>query len=554
MNRFLLKAGTSSGQKPQWSRILSLAAVVGCASSLFAQSGTSLRYNFKYKCGGETVEVSHCRHDSDMPGYPRTIPERDYCLVYYPDRPLRGGFTVQSAELLGDVIKKLQACGALPKPAGESASSSPTPPTAPSALSANDYLKQGESYLKAQQFTQAIDPLKRAIALAPSFTAFNDLGIAYFSLKQFGDAASAFRQAAQLNPQDPVSRLNLGNVYRNLKQYDKAVAAVSESLKLKPSAITSDFLGVIYDEWQHNPEAIAAYRKAIELDPRLANAYSNLGKLYLRMNKKDDALAIYRTLQGIDQDQANQLYLAITDVETSQKKPSAEERAEAYKNLDMATLQAKANQGDDAAMKRLSDAYYEKRDSTNGLKWLIQGAQHGDPGLQTDLGLAYEKGAGGAVKNLAEARKWYQKAGEQGLDTAQLDLCQSYASQFNLDQGVLSGAGKDDPQSAITPVQGYKSDVDEAFRWCERGANQGLYLAQWYIGVLNARGSATHPPNYADAYFWLTNGGLKAGAIFRQKVGKHLTDAQRTELEQRAANFHPSPMQLLHDELTQPGK
>jgi hypothetical protein len=45
------------------------------------------------------------------------------------------------------------------------------------------------------------------------------------------------------------------------------------------------------------------------------------------------------------------------------------------------------------------------------------------------------------------------------------------------------------------------------------------------------------------------NGGLQAGAVFKQKPGRHLSDAQRAEVEKRAANFHPSPFELFHEQM-----
>ena len=76
-----------------------------------------------------------------------------------------------------------------------------------------------------------------------------------------------------------------------------------------------------------------------------------------------------------------------------------------------------------------------------------------------------------------------------------------------------------------------------------------MYRAAWFAGVLNAKGSADRAPNYEDAYFWLTSGGLQAGAVFREKVGTHLTAAKREELEKLAAGFHPDPMTLLHERM-----
>jgi len=77
------------------------------------QTEQTLRYNFPYTCNGERIVVNRCRKDSDQPGFPPTQPKQDYCVVLYPDRPKQEGFTVQTTELRGDLITKLQACGAL---------------------------------------------------------------------------------------------------------------------------------------------------------------------------------------------------------------------------------------------------------------------------------------------------------------------------------------------------------------------------------------------------------------------------------------------------------
>jgi tetratricopeptide (TPR) repeat protein len=512
----------------------------------FAQSSPTLRYNVKYRCGGETIVVGHCRHDSDMAGFPPTTPPQDFCAVYYPDRPTRNGFEVEKVELRGNIIGKLESCGALPKSAN-----TPTPQSPPSpSMTAEEYIKQAEPYFNTKDARKAIAPLQKAIALNPSVTAYNDLGIAYINLHQYTGSASAFEQAVRLDPNDANIHLNLGLAYLKAEKYDNAVATFREALRLKPDfPDAANQLGIALDDSKRYPEAIAAYKQTIHLDPGYTDAYSNLGNLYLEMHKRDDALEVYRELQKQSQDDADDLYLQIIEADANSKKgPSETERAKAYSKLGVSTLLAKASKGDDAAMKRLSDVYYEQHDSANGLKWEIKAAEHGDPELQNELAARYENGSG-APKSASEARNWYRRAGEQGYDSAQLHLCQSYAAELDLDHGVLTGADKDDLASPILPIRGPKVDIDEAFRWCERGANQGMYLAAWYAGVLNARGSPGHPPDYSEAYFWLSNAGLRAGTAFRQKIGKHLTASQRAEIEKRAANFHPPPLEFLNNQI-----
>ena len=477
-----------------------------------SQADAQLRYKVDYKCNGENIQVSYCRKDSDMPGMPPTTSQQDYCLVYYPDRPKRGGFMVQTSELRGDVVKKLQACGAL---AGGQPMT--TQPNAPAGNSAEALLAQANQHYQAKDYANALQLYENLVALKPdaatSEFAHYRIGWIQSEFKQYDKAVLSQREAIRLNPQDASANYELGYALYTLNQYSEALAAFQRSLQLKPDDVS---------------------------------ALHWVGSSELALGRKAEALKIYRMLQKADQEEANQFYLDITraDLDAAPAKPSVTKRAEAYHNLDSTSLLAKANQGDDAAMKALADFYNQKHDDANGLKWTIKAAEQGDSDLQNTLGWRY-----GNAKDMVEARKWYRKAAEQGLDVAQLNLCKSYASEFNLDQDVLSGKGKDDPQSPIMPVQASKPELDEAFHWCELAADQGLYLAQWYLGVLNARGGQSHPPDYAEAYFWLSNGKLPAGAIFRKKVGNHLSDLQRAEIEKRASAFRPSPMDVIRDQM-----
>ncbi|HLH80058.1 MAG TPA: tetratricopeptide repeat protein, partial [Chthonomonas sp.] len=47
-------------------------------------------------------------------------------------------------------------------------------------------------------------------------------------------------------------------------------------------------------------EALDAFQHAIQLNPKFADAYNNLGVVYERLGKKDQALAAYRKAVEID--------------------------------------------------------------------------------------------------------------------------------------------------------------------------------------------------------------------------------------------------------------
>jgi len=96
--------------------LLAIAVIITSSSPTTFTTGAKaqqqLQYRKRYTCNGDVLVVGYCRHDSDQPGFPRTTPEKDYCQVVYPDRPPQGGIQVTTVELLGDIVKKLQACGA----------------------------------------------------------------------------------------------------------------------------------------------------------------------------------------------------------------------------------------------------------------------------------------------------------------------------------------------------------------------------------------------------------------------------------------------------------
>jgi tetratricopeptide (TPR) repeat protein len=69
------------------------------ASQSSPRAQMTLEYNVVYSCNGERMRISHCRKDSDRAGFPPTQPKDDFCQVYYPDRPKRGGFEAMAVEL-----------------------------------------------------------------------------------------------------------------------------------------------------------------------------------------------------------------------------------------------------------------------------------------------------------------------------------------------------------------------------------------------------------------------------------------------------------------------
>ena len=103
------------------------------------------------------------------------------------------------------------------------------------------YSNVGVIYNDMGQYAKAIDPLKKSIALRPSYAGYVNLGVAYFGLNKFAEAAEAYQAAAKLDPQQYVIWGNLGDALfysgkkdQSITPYRKAIELASAELKVNP--------------------------------------------------------------------------------------------------------------------------------------------------------------------------------------------------------------------------------------------------------------------------------------------------------------------------------
>jgi len=131
---------------------------------------------------------------------------------------------------------------------------------------------------------EAIAFIREAIKLDSKYAeAHSQLGIALARQKKFFEAIAAFKNAIELNPKLAAAHSNLGAVLCDvLKEYDKAIECFHTAIDLEPRNATHHFnLGNALRDQGKLPEAIAAYKKSIELNPRFPRSRENLAVLLL---------------------------------------------------------------------------------------------------------------------------------------------------------------------------------------------------------------------------------------------------------------------------------
>ena len=96
---------------------------------------------------------------------------------------------------------------------------------------------------------------------------------------------------------------NLGNSLQESGRFDEAVAAYKKAIELNPNFSWSyHSLGDVLLKLEKWEEAVAAYKKAVELNPEFSWSYHNLGDALLKLRQWEEAAVAYRCEIALNSD------------------------------------------------------------------------------------------------------------------------------------------------------------------------------------------------------------------------------------------------------------
>lgn len=134
------------------------------------------------------------------------------------------------------------------------------------------------------------------------------VGMGYFKLEQYAEAAEAFRRAVGLDAKHVDSHFNLGNSYARLNRHAEAAASFKEVIRLTPDAPDAHFnLGNAYASLGRYAEAAAAYEQSLRLNPDDAVARLQLTQLHLRHGNLEAAAQQHGELKRLNPEAAARL-------------------------------------------------------------------------------------------------------------------------------------------------------------------------------------------------------------------------------------------------------
>ena len=135
---------------------------------------------------------------------------------------------------------------------------------------------------------------------SPGTPKWFDRGLALEARDRAG-AEAAYRLALALEPDLEAAYLNLGAMFSDAGRFAELAALSEEAVVQCPGSALIHFnRGVALDHLERLPDAVASYEQSLLLDPTLADAHYNLGRLREQLGDKHGALrhfSAYRRLQ-----------------------------------------------------------------------------------------------------------------------------------------------------------------------------------------------------------------------------------------------------------------
>jgi tetratricopeptide (TPR) repeat protein len=125
------------------------------------------------------------------------------------------------------------------------------------------------------------------------------LGNAYLNKKEWDTAIPYFKEVTNnliyTTPHFPLS--NLGWAYYNKKEYALAEKFYLDALQLEPKFVNALMgLGQTHIALGRIPEAVATFKKTVDIYPRFPQAYLELAKAYTLSREYKKALAAYNKI------------------------------------------------------------------------------------------------------------------------------------------------------------------------------------------------------------------------------------------------------------------
>ena len=153
------------------------------------------------------------------------------------------------------------------------------------------YFNLGLTLVRKGEYAEAVSPLRHALRLEPGNDgARRALAIALVAREKFAEASREIAQLLFRSPKDPALLELAAKSFLQQRRYQEAITVLQRRLEL-PNTTASLFsqYGDALDGAGRTPEALDAYKKAVELDPESTLMRYGLGYLHWKLYQYNEA-------------------------------------------------------------------------------------------------------------------------------------------------------------------------------------------------------------------------------------------------------------------------
>lgn len=178
------------------------------------------------------------------------------------------------------------------------------------------HLEVGRVLYGRGQNEEAIQAFERAGELVDQFPVnLAYWGLACENLGQIREAESFFRKALGLDPAlDDYFYNRLGILCYRQNRHQEAITLYREAINLAPLAVYYENLGLVYEATGEEAQVVAAYEKAMELEPDNGQFPNRMGVYLFSKSRNAEAIGFYEKALALDPENAvfqNNLALAL---------------------------------------------------------------------------------------------------------------------------------------------------------------------------------------------------------------------------------------------------
>jgi len=156
--------------------------------------------------------------------------------------------------------------------------------------SAEARLLLGTTRMNAQEFSEALVDLKKAVELNPKLPdVYSYYGLALLATGDMAAASDAFHKELESNPNDFVANLQLGVVLKQDQRFDEARTSFERALRVRPGDPGVRYQLATLDLTAGNLDRACASLEALTKEsPQFVEAHVSLATVYYRLKRKAD--------------------------------------------------------------------------------------------------------------------------------------------------------------------------------------------------------------------------------------------------------------------------